>query len=92
VLFPNLIWCIKQSIGSQYRLAIALGESETWLSHRLTGRLNFSNADRQRIATTLGYPAEWLFAKPAPPRHGEPEPGLGGKRSSACFDGGGLRR
>ena len=67
MLFPNLIWCIKQSMGSQYRLAGVLGESETWLSHRLTGRLNFSYADRQRIAKTLGYPTEWLFAKPAPP-------------------------
>jgi hypothetical protein len=69
VLYPNLVWCIKQSIGSQYRLAGALGESETWLSHRLTGRLDFSDSDRERIAKALDYPEEWLFAKPTPPAH-----------------------
>ena len=73
MLYPNLIWCVKQFIGSQYRLAGALGESETWLSHRLTGRLSFSDADRQRIATTLGYPVDWLFAAPTPPCQAEKE-------------------
>lgn len=64
--FPNLNWALAQ-FGPQYRFAAALGESESWLSRRLAGRLDFLDADRKRIAQTLGYPDEWLFQHPAPP-------------------------
>jgi transcriptional regulator with XRE-family HTH domain len=64
--YLNLAWAIRQ-LGSQFRVALQLGESESWLSRRLTGRADFSEADRDRIARALGYPAEWLFATPNPP-------------------------
>jgi transcriptional regulator with XRE-family HTH domain len=64
--FPNLIWAVAQH-GPQYRFAAALGESESWLSRRLSGRVPLSLDDRQTIANALGYPAEWLFQEPQPP-------------------------
>lgn len=64
--FPNLNWAVAQW-GPRYRLAAALGESESWLSRRLAGRFEFSDEERQRIAQTLSYPAEWLFQTPNPP-------------------------
>ncbi len=64
--YPNLNWAIAKW-GPRYRFAHALGESESWLSRRLAGRFEFSDEERQRIAQTLGYPAEWLFQTPEPP-------------------------
>ncbi|PYU20813.1 MAG: hypothetical protein DMG32_21690 [Acidobacteria bacterium] len=64
--FPNLVWAIRQR-GSQFEFAATLGESESWLSRRLTGRVEFAPAERAQIGRVLGYPAEWLFAKPEPP-------------------------
>jgi len=64
--FPNLVWAIS-GWGPQFRFAAALRESESWLSRRLNGRADFASRDRERIARKLGYPAEWLFAIPAPP-------------------------
>lgn len=64
--FPNLLWAVNQT-GPHYRFAVALGESESWLSRRMTGRLPFTSEDRERIASVLGYPAEWLFKEPQPP-------------------------
>lgn len=64
--YPNLLWAVRQN-GSQFRLAALLGESESWLSRRLTGRREFSDEDRDLVARALGYPAEWLFATPTPP-------------------------
>jgi transcriptional regulator with XRE-family HTH domain len=64
--FPNLLWAIRQT-GSQFRLAAMLGESESWLSRRLTGRVDFTPEDCGRVSNALGYPADWLFQKPAPP-------------------------
>jgi len=66
MLYPNLLWAISQ-VGTRYHFARLLGQSETWLSHRLTGRSKFSAPDRDCIANALGYPADWLFAKPTPP-------------------------
>jgi len=70
VLYPNLIWAISQ-VGTRYRFAAVLSESESWLSRRLAGRAQFAPDDRERIARALGYPAEWLFAKPTPPSRQE---------------------
>jgi transcriptional regulator with XRE-family HTH domain len=64
--FPNLLWAVRQG-GSQFQLAAALGESESWLSRRLTGRVGFTPEDRDRIAQALGYPSTWLFETPDPP-------------------------
>lgn len=64
--YPNLLWAVRQS-GSQFQLAAVLGESESWLSRRLTGRVDFATEDRVRIAQALGYPDEWLFQTPTPP-------------------------
>lgn len=65
--FPNLVWAISQW-GKRYEFAAALGESEAWLSRRLSGRVEFSEADRRRISGALGYRQAWLFREPRPPR------------------------
>ena len=65
-MFPNLLWAVREA-GAQFRLAAKLGESESWLSRRLTGRVEFTHEDRTRIAVALGYPESWLFATPNPP-------------------------
>jgi hypothetical protein len=64
--YLNLIWAISQW-GPRYKFAATLGESESWLSRRLSGRIKFCESDRKRIASTLGYPTEWLFHSPTPP-------------------------
>ena len=64
--FTNLEWAIKQQ-GSQFRFAAQLGQSESWLPRRLTGRAEFKAEDQQHIAELLGYPAEWLFQIMVPP-------------------------
>jgi transcriptional regulator with XRE-family HTH domain len=64
--FPNLAWAIREH-GSHFRFAALLGKSESWLSRRLTGHVEFTDKDRARIAQALGYPADWLFRTPQPP-------------------------
>jgi hypothetical protein len=64
--FPNLLWAVSQ-FGNRYKLAAAMGCSESWLSRRLVGRTPFSSEEREVIAKTLGYPAKWLFQEPQPP-------------------------
>ena len=64
--FPNLLWAISQ-FGNRYKLAATMGCSESWLSRRLVGRVSFSSKEREVLAKTLGYPAEWLFQEPQPP-------------------------
>jgi transcriptional regulator with XRE-family HTH domain len=66
VKFLNLEWAIKQQ-GSQFRFAAQLGQSESWLSRRLTGRAEFKAEEQQHIAELLGYPNEWLFQILVPP-------------------------
>ncbi len=69
--FPNLEWAIAR-IGSQFRFAATLGESESWLSRRLTGRVDFGSEDRRRVADALGYHSDWLFEVPKPLLAAEP--------------------
>jgi hypothetical protein len=69
--YPNLLWAVSQR-GPQYKLAAVIGESESWLSRRLTGRVAFTSVERNRIALTLGYPADWLFQAPEPPARTAP--------------------
>ncbi len=64
--FPNLIWAARKN-GSQFQLAASLGESESWLSRRVNGHIEFTEEDRERIAKALNYPVDWLFATPNPP-------------------------
>jgi hypothetical protein len=64
--FPNLAWAIRER-GSQFQFAAQIGESESWLSRRLTGRVEFEEDDRERVARILGLPAGWLFQTPEPP-------------------------
>jgi hypothetical protein len=64
--FPFLAWAIAQR-GSQFRFAASLGQTEAWLSRRMTGRTPFSPEDRLLIAARLGYPSNWLFRTPVPP-------------------------
>jgi transcriptional regulator with XRE-family HTH domain len=66
VKFPNLAWAIRKR-GSQFQFAAQIGESESWVSRRLTGRVEFTNEERQRIAHVLGYPVNWLFQILVPP-------------------------
>jgi hypothetical protein len=69
--YLNLAWAIRER-GSQFRFALQLGESESWLSRRLTGRVGFTAEDRSRIAEALCYPEAWLFQTPEPPpRNGD---------------------
>jgi hypothetical protein len=42
-------------------LAAQLGKSESWVSRRLTGCVEFSDEEQQQIACELGYWVEWLF-------------------------------
>jgi hypothetical protein len=67
--YPNLIWAMSRC-GPRYRFAATIDHSEAWLSRRLSGRIDFSQPERERIAVALGYPAEWLFQEPSPPKSG----------------------
>jgi hypothetical protein len=72
--FPHLIWALG-NFGPRYKFAASIGYSETWLSRRLAGRLDFSAEERDRLAAVLGYPASWLFEEPTPPtQRKEPSP------------------
>jgi transcriptional regulator with XRE-family HTH domain len=72
VKFPNLAWAIHER-GSQFQFAAQLGESESWLSRRLTGRVEFTEDERQRIARILELPVSWLFQTPEPPGRKPPQ-------------------
>jgi transcriptional regulator with XRE-family HTH domain len=67
VKFPNLVWAIRER-GSQFQFAAQLGESESRVSRRLTGRVELTDEERERVARILGFPAHWLFLTPEPPR------------------------
>jgi hypothetical protein len=65
--YPNLIWAICQW-GPRYKFAASIGESESWRSRRLGGRVEVSDADRGRITRALSYPSDWSFEIPNPPK------------------------
>jgi transcriptional regulator with XRE-family HTH domain len=64
--YPNVLWAISQ-FGDRYKFAAMIGRSESWLSRRLLGRVEFKADEREEIAKALGYPADWLFQEPQPP-------------------------
>jgi hypothetical protein len=71
--YPNLLWAISQ-FGDRYKFAAMIRRSESWLSRRLKARVAFSAAERDAIAESLGYPADWLFQEPQPPARVAPMP------------------
>jgi transcriptional regulator with XRE-family HTH domain len=83
--FPNLNWALAQW-GPRYRFAAKLGESESWLSRKMNGRIPFSSQEREVIAKTLGYPTEWLFQEPQPPPANVVHTSIGtGSGGSGCM-------
>jgi hypothetical protein len=64
--YPNVLWAISQ-FGNRYKFAAMIGHSESWLSRRLLGRVQFTPDERQIVGQALGYPVEWLFQEPRPP-------------------------
>lgn len=64
--YPNLLWAISQ-FGDRYKFAAMIRRSESWLSRRLLGRVQFKSDERETIAQALGYPTDWLFQEPQPP-------------------------
>jgi hypothetical protein len=71
--YPNLLWAISQ-FGDRYKFAAMIRRSGSWLSRRLKVRVAFSAEEREPIAESLGYPADWLFQEPQPPARVAPTP------------------
>jgi hypothetical protein len=65
--FPNLAWAARQNGLPHYRLAAGVGLSERRFSRGLTGRLDFTDSERQKLAAFLHYPVGWLFQETIPP-------------------------
>lgn len=68
MLYPNLAWAISNKRLPNYQVASLARLSESSFSRALSGRRDFSPEERERIATVLNFPAEWLFQEPVPPR------------------------
>jgi len=67
VRYPNLRYAASLKRLRNYELARAVGMSEWRLSRVLTGRAEFTPAEREKICSLLGFSADWLFANPVPP-------------------------
>lgn len=65
--FPHLLWAIT-NWGPHYKLARAIGCSESRLSRCLYGRSTFNDDERAAIARVLGLSEKWLFEEVEPPR------------------------
>jgi hypothetical protein len=50
--YPNVLWAISQ-FGNRYKFAAMIGRSESWLSRRLLGRVQFKDEEREQIAEVL---------------------------------------
>jgi len=61
MMFPNLIWAIRQERMAQFELAAKAGLSESRLSRAINSRVELSTTERERIANILGYSVAWLF-------------------------------
>ena len=64
--FPHLLWAIT-NWGPHYKLARAIGCSESRLSRCLFSRSTFTEEERAAIALVLGLSEAWLFEKIEPP-------------------------
>ena len=65
--FPNLVYAISLKRLPHYEIAQAAKISEWRFSRLLNGRSEATVAERERIATVLGFDQSWLFAQPRPP-------------------------
>lgn len=65
--FPNLVWAVDEGRFPQYEFATRVGMDVSRFSRCLRGRFDFTPAEKLRICKELGFPAEWLFARPTPP-------------------------
>ncbi len=70
--FPHLLWAIT-NWGPHYKLALAVGCSESRLSRCLYGRSTFTDEERASIARVLGLSEKWLFEEVEPPVRTAPE-------------------
>jgi hypothetical protein len=69
--FPHLLWAIT-NWGPHYKLARAIGCSESRLSRCLYGRSEFTKYERAAIASVIGHAEEWLFEEIEPPARKDP--------------------
>ena len=69
--FPHLLWAIT-NWGPHYKLARAIGCSESRLSRCLYGRSTFTDDERASIARVLGLSENWLFEEVEPPARKAP--------------------
>jgi hypothetical protein len=67
--FPNLVWATSRERLTHYRLAAAVGISESRFSRCLSGRAEFCQNEREAIARELDYTEGWLFQEITPPEH-----------------------
>ncbi len=58
--FPFLLWAVA-NWGPHYKLARAIGCSESRFSRCLYGRSTFTEEERAAIAHVLGLSESWLF-------------------------------
>jgi hypothetical protein len=65
--FPNLVWASSHDRLANYQVAAAAKMSESRFSRCLSGRAEFSEKERIRLANCLGYPEAWLFQQVEPP-------------------------
>lgn len=69
--FPHLLWAIT-NWGAHYKLARAIGRSESRLSRCLYGRSTFTDEERASIARVLRLSETWLFEEVTPPARTAP--------------------
>jgi hypothetical protein len=65
--YPNLAWACSQARLANYEVAARAEMSESRFSRCLTGRFEFSEEEKNRLAKCLGYPSSWLFQAIQPP-------------------------
>ena len=67
MLFPNLCWACSQARRANYEVAAEAEISESRFSRCLSGRFEFTQEEKVKIAKCLGYPTTWLFQTVEPP-------------------------
>ncbi len=74
--FPNIVWELKRRRLPQYAFAKSVRIDKTRFSRAMSGIVELTEIERERIAQALGYPEDWLFSRPAPPRSSSGDQGL----------------
>ncbi len=67
MIFPNLSWACSEARLANYEVAAATEISESRFSRCLSGRFEFTQEEKVKIAKCLGYPNTWLFQTVEPP-------------------------